>query len=326
MADNLVSVIVPVYKVEKELTRCLDSILSQTYKNLEILIVDDGSPDRCPQICDTYAKKDHRIKVFHKENGGLSSARNYAIERASGDYIAFIDSDDWVEDNFIELLLNNLLKEQADLSIVGYIFAWDSGKVQGNTIGNEYEVMNTEQAIRELFIQKKFQCMVCTKLYKKELFNQVRFPEGKLFEDIAIGLDIFKQCHKVVFDGQQKYYYFQRADSIFNSRFDKNKLSMLDFIEGMIAYSKSRGGIYDTEAEAFYLRASLMLILQAYNSMGDAETDESIKILRDQIKKHRKYIVGNPYIEIRRKIVLLAILMRVSPKLLNKLWKVKVNR
>lgn len=324
--DTLVSVIVPVYKVEKELIRCLDSILRQTYKNLEILLVDDGSPDQCPDICDLYGQRDDRIKVFHKENGGLSSARNYALDRTNGKYIAFVDSDDWIEEDFIESLLSNIEKENADISIMGYRMIWDSGKTLSYTRGDEYEVFDKNQAIRELFKQTKFQSMVCTNMYKREIFEEIRFPEGKVFEDTAISLETFKLCDRVVYCGEQKYMYYQREGTIFNSRFDVKKLAMLDYIQNMLNYSAQQGGIYNTEGEAFYLKSSLMLILQAYGFLEKPDVREAVKFLETEIRKHKKYILFNPYIETRRKIVLVAILLHVSPKLINRLWEAKVKR
>lgn len=323
--NDLISIIVPVYKVEKELPKCLDSILTQTYSKLEILLIDDGSPDRCPEICEEYARKDDRIKVFHKVNGGLSSARNYGLDRCTGEYIAFVDSDDWITPDFIETLWRNLKKENADLSIVGYALAWESGEKMPYSDEKEYLVFDKEQAIREMMIQQRFQCMVCIKLHKKELFKEVRFPEGKLFEDAAITLDIFKQCERVVFCGKPLYMYYQRAESIVNSGFGKKKLDMLKYSEGMIEYSNENNKIYDIEAHTFYLQAALMLILQAYNDPDNSDSQYAMKYIYGEIKKYKKYIFHNPYIQTRRKIVMLAILMKVSPKIINKLWKVKVN-
>ena len=326
MENKLVSIIVPVYGVEKELPRCLDSLLDQTYKNIEILLVDDGSPDQCPQICDFYGEKDQRVRVFHKKNGGLSAARNYALERVTGEYISFVDGDDWVEKDFIEILVHDLEVHHADISIIGYALAWENGKCLNQTSENVYEVLDREQAIRELFIQQKFQCMSCTKLYKKSLFDSVRFPEGKLFEDIAVSLDLFRQCSSVVVNGTSKYMYYQRANSIVNSKMNEDKLVMLEFVGKMVEYAKTQGGMYIIEAEAFYLKSALMLILQAYNSPQDGEVIRLTNILKEEIKKHKKYIFRNPYIEKRRRIVLRAILIGVSPKLINKLWKVKVSQ
>lgn len=326
MENKLVSIIVPAYGVEKELPRCLDSLLNQTYKNIEILLVDDGSPDQCPQICDTYGEKDQRVRVFHKENGGLSSARNYALDRVSGDYISFVDGDDWVTKDFIEVLVHDLETNHADMSIIGYSLAWENGKYLSQTPEHVYEVLDGDQAMRELFIQQKFQCMSCTKLYKRNLFDTVRFPVGKLFEDIAVSLDLFRQCSVVAVNGRSKYMYYQRTDSIVNSKMTEKKLVMLDFVGEMVEYARSHGGTYIMEAESFYLKSALMLILQAFNSPQDEEVRRLTSVLKGEILKHKKYIFRNPYIEKRRRIVLRAILMGVSPKLINKLWKAKVSQ
>ena len=325
MEERLVSIIVPVYNVEKQLVHCVDSILKQTYKNIEILLIDDGSPDNCSAICDSYTKEDTRIKTFHKKNGGLSSARNYGLDRAKGDYISFIDSDDWVDQDFIEIMVNNLEKEKSDISIIGYKLVWDSGKIINSSNKNDYEIYDQSTAIHELLVQKKFQCMACTKLYKKELFNHIRFPEGKLFEDIAISLPLFKKCSRVVLSGQQKYYYYQRDGSIVNSAFDYRKMVILEYCRDIINFSKECGGTYDKEANAFYLKAMLMLILNIYDTTNNSYIEER-KILSKEIKKCRKYILFNPYLEARRQAVLWAILMKVSPKLLNKLWRIRTRQ
>lgn len=135
--NPLISVIVPIYNVEKYLVRCVDSIVNQTYKNLEIILVDDGSPDRCPQMCDDYAEKDSRIKVVHKKNGGLSDARNAGMAVATGEYISFIDSDDWIETSMFELLLNNIFQYDCEISCggikarrIGNSWYWDLDKVK----------------------------------------------------------------------------------------------------------------------------------------------------------------------------------------------------
>ena len=172
-----ISVIVPVYKVEKYLKRCVESIVQQTYQNIEIILVDDGSPDRCPEMCDEYARRDARIKVIHKSNGGLSDARNAGLNIASGDYISFVDSDDWIEEDFIEILYKNMKKENADISIIGYTLIWESGRKKRFTSDDEYYVFDKEDAVRELLKQQKFQCMVCQKMYRKSIFRSIIFRE-----------------------------------------------------------------------------------------------------------------------------------------------------
>lgn len=323
--NSLVSIIVPIYKVEKELDRCVQSILKQTYKNIELILVDDGSPDQCPEMCDKYAKRDKRIVTIHKKNGGLSDARNAGLDIAQGEYVAFIDSDDWVSENFIEDLIHNLKDTEADISICGYIIIDDMEKMRSYTVKKEREVLEHEDSIRELFSQKKFNCMVCTKLYKKELFDKIRFPKGKLFEDIAISLPLFERCERCVITNKKMYYYFQRQEGIVNSKFTKQKLDMLEFSHRMVDYSHKHDHKYDMEAEAFYLKAVLMLLIQAYKDIMVEDAKGATLLLKNELKKHKKYIWNNAHIEKRRQIVMYAFLYGVSAKLLVKLWKIKMK-
>lgn len=322
--EELISVIVPVYKVEKELGRCVDSLLNQTYKNLEIILVDDGSPDKCPEMCDSYAKQDGRIVVIHKENGGLSDARNAGLKIVKGEYIAFVDSDDWVETDFIETLYQNAKKENADISIVGYTLVWESGKTREFGSDKDYIVLNQEQAIRELLKQNKFQCMVCQKLYKTFIFDDVQFPIGKLYEDVAISLPTFIKANKVVVSGVSKYNYFQRSTSIVNSKFNKDKLYFLECCRYIIDYSNKNSKIYDEEAHTFYLRALMMLTLQVYK-MDDSENQGIQDYLEKEIRKQKAYIWKNSYLDLRKRIVLTLISFHFPRKILVDLWKKRVE-
>jgi len=278
--DNpLVSVIVPIYKVEKELDRCVQSILKQTYKNLEIILVDDGSLDKCPEMCDEYAKKDDRIVVIHKENGGLSDARNVGLDIATGEFLAFIDSDDWVSENFIGYLIRNIMDTNSDIAICGYVMVNEVGQQRHYSIEESRKILEHEQAISALFAQIEFGCMIWLKLYKKYLFDNIRFPKGKLYEDIAISLLLFDRSKRCVICNDELYYYFQREGSIVNSKFNERKLDMLEYVQRMIEYSHRNGHKYDMEAEAFYLKAVMTNILQVYK-----EHDP------EKIKKWGKYL------------------------------------
>ncbi|PMC81597.1 glycosyl transferase family 2 [Anaerococcus hydrogenalis] len=317
-----ISVIVPIYKVEKYLDRCVKSLINQTYKNVEIILVDDGSPDNCPEMCDDYAIKDSRIKVIHKENGGLSDARNVGIEKSTGSYIAFVDSDDWVKKIFIEELYNNIKKENADISIIGYTLIWDSGKKITYGDNNDYFVYNQEDAIKELLKQKKFQCMVCQKMYKREIFNEIKFPVGEIYEDVAVSLPTFLKANKVVFSGKPMYFYYQREDSIVNEKFNENKLFFLDCCKEIIDYSNNHNKIFDKEAYNFYLRALLMLVLQLYSDVR-TRNSEICKQLEKEVRKNKKHIFVNPYIDFKKRIALFMILVRFPRRLLYKVWRLK---
>lgn len=319
----LVSVIIPVYKVEKELNKCIDSVINQTYSNLEIILVDDGSPDNCPAICDKYAEKDHRIIVIHKKNGGLSDARNTGLEICKGDYISFVDSDDWIDDDFIETLLTNAIKENADISIVACNLVWDYGRCKTTTDDNGYYVFNQDDGIKELLIQQKYQCMVCQKLYKREVIAEVRFPVGKLYEDVAISLPTFLNAKKIVTSGIAKYNYYQRKESIVNSQFSDKKLFFLDCCKEIIAYSDSHENKYDLEAHTFYLRGLLFFLLQMnIESKKLEERKELSKKIKDEIKNNFRYVLGNPYLENRKKLLLTLICFGFPIKLLAKAWEI----
>jgi len=216
--NKLVSVIIPIYKVEPYLIRCLDSILNQTYKNIEIILVDDGSPDNCPQICDEYAAKDNRIIVIHQENGGLSAARNTGLDIAKGEYISFVDSDDWVHLQYIEVLLTSALKENADIIIGNHI------RVNNSLIQHEDKYLNIKSyrsldALNILIYKAPDSFVVSwSKLYKKELFNNVRFPLKQIHEDEFTTYQLFFYSKKISYTSKTLYYYFQRPDSIMGQK------------------------------------------------------------------------------------------------------------
>ena len=231
--EELVSVIVPIYKIEDYLDRCISSIVNQTYKNLEIILVDDGSPDKCPKICDDWLVKDSRIKVIHKKNGGLSDARNKGLKMASGEYISFIDGDDWIDNNFIMTLYKVMKQTNSDIVECGII------KTNGlidfedeNEILNIEELnvikKNNEDAMRELIIENLFHQYVWNKLYKREVIGNFLFKEGKYHEDEFWTYRIFSNANLVTFVDKNMYFYFQRSDSIMGSRFSKNRLDSLE--------------------------------------------------------------------------------------------------
>ncbi len=212
MKNKLISVIVPVYNVEKYIKECLESIINQTYRNIEIILVDDGSTDNSGKICDEYAKIDSRIKVIHKENEGISKTRNIGIEKACGEYIQFADSDDYMEIDAIEKIYNIAKEYNADIvSFSHYIL--NNGKLIGD-YNNTIKELNTSEAIKELLLDNKIRNYLWEKMWKRELFKEIRFPEGKKFEDIATTAFLFEKANKVVFYDYPEYYYRQREGSI----------------------------------------------------------------------------------------------------------------
>lgn len=212
MENPKISIIVPVYKVEPYLRRCLESIVNQTYRNLEIIVVDDGSPDHCGAICDEYAAKDERMKVIHQANRGLSSARNTALTVMTGNYVGFTDSDDWIEPNMFEILLKEIERNKADIAVCGRYKEYPDHRETIEWPG--IRIMDKEEALGELLQNEKLQNLVWDKLYRRELFEDIWFPVGKTFEDIAVMYRLFLRSKKVVCVPEVMYHYFQRSDSI----------------------------------------------------------------------------------------------------------------
>ena len=206
----MVSVVVPIYKVEPYLRQCIDSILGQTYKNLQVLLIDDGSPDGCGEICDEYAQKDHRIEVFHTGNNGLSAARNLGICKAKGDLISFIDADDWIEPRMIEVLHETLERTKADVSVCSFVKEFPSSSM---FICFDEKIYEGEE-ILDALLDKKYNYSVWNRLYRRELFRGVRFPEGKYYEDIFSALAILREAGKMVCISEPLYHYRVRQDSI----------------------------------------------------------------------------------------------------------------
>lgn len=214
-----ISVIIPIYKVEQYLRRCIDSVLGQTHKNLEIILIDDGSPDSCGRICDEYKRIDDRIIVIHKENGGLSDARNAGLDIATGEYIGFVDSDDWIEEYMYELLLSNAKRYNAQMSVGGVEdnFELPEGgyKVTKTTFnGTEQTITKNRTEAMIKFFKGDFSAW--DKLYERKLFDNIRFPKGKIVEDEAVGLLWLDKCDRIVYTNVVCYHYTLRSGSITN--------------------------------------------------------------------------------------------------------------
>ena len=230
MEKDLISIIIPVYKVEKYLEKCIESVLKQTYTNLQVILVDDGSPDNCGKICDEYAKKDSRIEVIHKVNGGLSDARNVGIAKAKGKYIGFVDSDYYIKEDMYEILINLIKEYDADVSICN-LYDVIEGKEYIRNKENGIKEYNRIDILKEVLLDKNIQSYAWNKLYKKELFNEIKYPIGKKYEDIGTTFYIFEKCNKVVVTSEPEYYYLKRADSLVNN---VTESTVLDYTEIII--------------------------------------------------------------------------------------------
>lgn len=223
MNEPLISVIVPIYTVEPYLRKCLDSIINQTYQNIELILVDDGSPDNCGSICDEYAARDSRIRVIHKENGGVSSARNTGLMKASGEWIGWVDSDDWIELDMYEYLLRHALEHDADIAVCGRYEQYCSHQIFRGW--ESEEVLDTVQALELLLKNDVMQSYLCDKLWRRSLFDGIIFPEGRTFEDNAVMHRLFMRARQVICLPEAKYNYLQRTGSIVNDKSLENQIN-----------------------------------------------------------------------------------------------------
>ena len=228
MKNSLISVIVPVYKVEKYINRCVESIINQTYENLEIILVDDGSPDNCPIICDKYQKKDTRIKVIHKANGGLSDARNVGIKESTGNYLLFVDSDDWLPTDAISFLYEVLIKSNSDIS-TGILKEVESDTDIGDNKASDVRTFNREKALEELMYLHNLSNSASGKIYKRDLFLHVNYPIGKHYEDLGTTYKLFDQAERVTVTNKVVYYYFKNTESIRHMKYSSKRLEGLEF-------------------------------------------------------------------------------------------------
>ena len=218
-----VSIIVPVYNVKNYLTQCVESLKNQTYSDIEILLSDDGSSDGSGELCDQFAKEDARIVALHQKNAGISAARNHALQYATGEYVCFVDSDDWVSKEYVGILLNNLLNKQADVSVCSLCSVWKNGKALAKHMPQTEKTMNARE-YTELFLvwQGAYSTAYC-KMYRKSLFDGVSFSEGKIFEDSIIMGEMLKKIQRISYVPEILYYYRMRKSSIINR--DRRKLS-----------------------------------------------------------------------------------------------------
>lgn len=282
--EDLISVIVPIYNVEKYLDKCIQSIIGQTYKNLEIILVDDGSKDNSGKICDKYAKEDSRIKVIHKKNGGMSDARNKGLEAASGKYIQFVDSDDYMAENMMEILHKDLIENDADISLCAHYI------VRENEFSTDasYEkiVYTNREAIEEFLLDTKIRSYVWNKMFKKSLFDNIKFPTGRVFEDLLTISKIFTEAKRLVLDDTPLYYYVQREGSVLHTQTKELRLAYINATFEVYDYIKSK---FDN-MEKFYNFNIALITINTYNDIGlfkmyDLIDEEIIQNLYIKTKK-----------------------------------------
>lgn len=284
--NDKISVIVPVYNVEKYIKQCLESILNQTYKNLEIILIDDGSKDSSGTICDSFAKEDCRIKVIHQNNQGLSGARNTGLKNITGEYITFIDSDDFIKNKMFEEMISILKEKNADIIECGTIYCDEKGSYIKENTKNKIEIYEKNNQMKELILNGNITTMSWGKLYKKDLFENFEFPAGKYHEDVFTAYKLLHISEKTIVLNQGFYYYRQVSGSIMNSSFN---IKHLDSIKAILERNKFIEKYYPQYKKYDYANV-VYSSCKVYERMILSNFSEK-RLLKDIQKLIRKYLI-----------------------------------
>ena len=307
-----VSVIVPVYKVEPYLKKCVESLIKQSLEDIEIILVDDGSPDTCPQICDEFARQDKRIVVIHKPNGGLSDARNVGVKHATSDYVIFVDSDDYVEVNMCERLYQHAITQKADI-VTSLVNEIKDGVRVGNKDAFDAVLLNKEEALQAMLSGQKITLYAVGKIYKKELLEKVPYVVGKLYEDAFTTPYIINEASRVYATSERLYNYLRRNDSITLARYSKRDLDCIEAHEHNLEFIKNNYPNLIEEAKFRYFWSLLYI-----NDKMLINHEFSHEVWH-KIKSNRLAMWKNKYLSRNRKISI--IIMFISKKLYLKLLK-----
>lgn len=299
-----ISVVIPIYNVEAYLAECLDSVTGQTYQNLEILLVDDASPDGCGAVCDRYAENDRRIRVVHKEkNGGLAEARNTGMDAATGDYLFFVDSDDWLAADTLERLYEGLKKYQADCCVGACVTVLEKadGKREIQRSSQRPERVETAQEAMEHVLLAGSSS--CNRLYKREMLEGLRFPGGRINEDEPFALRAYGRMERIAFLDCETYFYRKRANSITTSAFSVKMADCVYNGRDNLAFVTGKAPELIPAAEFKYCKS----LLWCYVNLRKLRNDDQAKALRRQfrreIRENRKMAFSNPYLGFPLKVL-----------------------
>ena len=310
METALISVIVPVYNVAQYLEKSIASIQQQTYQNLEIILVDDGATDESGRLCEQIAEQDERVLVYHKENEGLSQARNDGLKQAHGDYVIFIDSDDYIHSEMIASLYQQLVKEDADVSSCGVMNVYANSESPQTENQDDYFVCDTETFLREYLIGEKIPGTICNKLIKKEIAAQLTFPKGLIYEDAYYHFDLIKVAKKYVVNTNPYYYYFHRGDSITTKPYAEKDLAYIDIYQKFYTeVVKEYPNL--TEVSFFRLAYAHFFILDKMLLDDNFKEFKDYSRIYGYLKKHAFAIFKNTIFRKGRRISALALFVNV---------------
>lgn len=306
----LISVIVPVYKVEKYLNECVQSILNQTYTYFELILVDDGSPDCCGQMCDSFAKRDERIHVIHKTNGGLSDARNHGIEIASGNYITFIDSDDIISPYYLEIMLDCMIKNGAD--IVQGQHSRQKEKLASGKEYNTYIFTDTDDIFNDYLRFGKLYAYAWNKLYDIHLFENLRYPFGKIQEDAWTTYKAFLSSNKIVVVDACTYFYRYNPESIMKGKFNPKRFEILGVPDNIQEFLDKQG--FGTKYQKLLVYYKMRLGIKTYNDCLDSGLSREMQQELNELRSLLVHLKPDKEIWQKKYIVLVSIL-KISPQL-----------
>lgn len=295
--NKSISIIIPVYNVEKYLSRCIRSLLNQTFSDFEILLIDDGSTDKSGEICNEYSKNFDFIKVYHKDNGGLSDARNYGIDKSRGKYVTFVDPDDFVHKDYLKTLFELVQEDEVQVSCISGVRYLEGSKIP-NTGHSSENVVNTTDGLRNMLIRKGFGVSAWGKLFEKEMFRTIRFPKGKIYEDIFTIPYVIAKSEKIAYKEEYMYYYFVRKDSITHAEFDSRNLMMLEGLNKLSEFIMANYPELKDAMQCRYIWDILSLINKA------CSTKEYKKLVKKIISNNNEFwnsALENIYLDKRRK-------------------------
>ena len=302
MDNPLITVIIPVYNVEKYLPKCVESVVNQTYKELEIILVDDGATDKSGMLCDECAKNDARIKVIHKPNGGLSSARNAALDIFKGEYVTYIDSDDHITDDYVAYLYKVLNENDADVSMCQLKKIYNDSEGL-DMAGEQIAVLSGSEAIENYLYQRSFTASAHCKLYKRFIFDDLRYPEGYYYEDMAIICKIMDRTKRVVVSNQQKYYYIQRNDSIMGESFNPKKMQRIEVANWVRDFIILKYPQIKKAADARCFLAAT----QTFREVPlKAEYNDNIRVIWEEIKRDRFKVLTDSRAKLSHRVIALS--------------------
>ncbi len=316
---DLISVIVPVYNVERYLPLCIDSILSQTYERLEVILVDDGSPDRCAEICDEYAKKDARVRVIHKKNGGLSSARNAGLEVAGGEFIAFVDSDDTIAPELYERLRASLGDARDAIANAMYVYTFDDGTTAPSVVPHSTdESFPSIQLLQEMLMHTG-DVSVCTKLFPRGVLDGIGFDEGVLNEDFLFMIKVIEKIKEIRFVGYVGYYYYSRAGSI-TKGYSRATEDMQKNSLYTLTYVKRRYPELTPRAVRFALYQNMAYLLLVPRRLATGKNEVYSSAMRF-IRTHFFSVLFNKYLRTKQRIILFGLML--APRAFAKKYQKK---